>query len=270
MSKTILLVGCGNMGFAMMQGWIAADPHTRVLVAEPTPMLRDRAATQGAKTAETVSALHGETPDVIVLAVKPQVVPIVAADCATFAASGAVVTSVAAGIAMSDISAELPEGTPVIRCMPNTPAAIGAGVMVLCANSVTTMEERRLVEGLFATSGVVVWLDEEAQMDAVTAISGSGPAYVFHFIEALESAGKMLGLPPDVASQLATQTVAGAGQLAAQSDIAPALSREQVTSPGGTTAAALDVLQNEGQLVQLVMDAATAARNRSIALGQSE
>jgi pyrroline-5-carboxylate reductase len=153
--------------------------------------------------------------------------------------------------------------------MPNTPASIGAGMLVLTARSDVSAETRDFVESLFASSGAVAWIDDESLMDAVTAISGSGPAYVFYFIETLSEAGEKLGLTREIARKLALQTVRGAGQLAALSDHSPAVLREQVTSPGGTTAAALKVLMADDGLSALVFKAATAARDRGVELGKA-
>ncbi|MEM7213671.1 MAG: pyrroline-5-carboxylate reductase, partial [Pseudomonadota bacterium] len=153
-----------------------------------------------------------------------------------------------------------------IRCMPNTPAAIGAGMMVCCANEHTGDAARALSSKLLAASGIVEWIEDEALMDAVTAVSGSGPAYVFHLIETLGKAGAELGLPPELAAKMAMQTVMGAGKLASEVETPPGTLREQVTSPGGTTAAALNVLM-EG-LQPLMTRAVTAARDRGVELGK--
>jgi pyrroline-5-carboxylate reductase len=268
MSVTILLVGCGNMGFALMRSWIEADTGLRVLVAEPSDALRARAADHGAIVAEKVADFEGEDVEFVVLAIKPNATVAVAADCAGFAKTGATFISVAAGVTLASIAAKMPEGTAVLRCMPNTPVSIGAGVMALVGNHRVSDDTRGRVVRLLSSSGAVVWLEDEAQMDAVTAISGSGPAYVFHFIEAMAAAGRSLGLPANIADQLALWTVSGAGALAAQSDVSPGKLRAQVTSPAGTTAAALDVLQATHGLTELITRAASAAHERSVELGK--
>ncbi|MEM8755806.1 MAG: pyrroline-5-carboxylate reductase, partial [Pseudomonadota bacterium] len=157
---------------------------------------------------------------------------------------------------------------PIVRCMPNTPAAIGAGMMVCYATDGVTEGARALAEALLAASGEVAWIEDEGSMDAVTAVSGSGPAYVFHLIETLAAAGAEVGLPADLAARLALQTVMGAGRLAAESGIDAAELRRQVTSPGGTTAAALGVLMRENGLQPLMTEAVTAARDRGRELGR--
>lgn len=269
MTHTVVLIGAGNMGYAMLTGWLQHDPELVVHVVEPYEPFQARAKAAGARPVAALADLPGDlNPDLVVLAVKPQMVAPVLADCSALAGCGATFVSVAAGITIAAMAATLPKDTPVVRCMPNTPAAIGEGMMVLCAGPAVSATARQLIETLFAASGSVAWLQDEGLMDAVTAISGSGPAYVFHFIEALTEAGVALGLPDDIASLLARQTVAGAGRMALTSATSPTVLREQVTSPNGTTAAALAVFRYEHALVRLVGQAATAARDRGIELGR--
>lgn len=270
MSNTILLIGCGNMGFAMLRGWLREDATRSVYVVEPADELRARAAEAGALAVSQLAELPQDlTPDLVFLAVKPNLIEAVLADCSDYATHGATFISVAAGVATETMANRLPTGAAIIRCMPNTPAAIGEGMMVLFARDGVKDAVKAFVTSLLATSGVVTWIADEAQMDAVTAISGSGPAYVFHFIEALTEAGVALGLPEETASLLAKQTVRGAGRLAMEADVDPARLRQQVTSPGGTTAAALNVFMSEGRTGKLVAEATVAARDRSIELGKS-
>lgn len=266
MSNSILLIGAGNMGFAMMTGWLQQDPALRLHVVEPHDAFRDRAAQAGAQAVADIAQLpEGLRVDLVIVAVKPAMVAPVLAGCG--ALEGAAFVSVAAGITLAQMAAALPPATPLIRCMPNTPAAIGQGMMVLCAGAGVTAATRALTERLMESSGAVAWLEDEPLMDAVTAISGSGPAYVFHFIEALTEAGRSLGLPEDLAAHLAMQTVAGAGRKAQGADEAPGVLRERVTSPGGTTAAALAVFMQDGALTGLVARATLAARDRGLELG---
>ena len=270
MSHTLLLIGCGNMGFAMLRGWLREVPALTVHVVEPAEALRLRAAEIGALAVPQLSDLPQDlAPDIVFLAVKPNLVETVLAGCADFAARGATVVSVAAGVTTAAMARRLPDTASIVRCMPNTPAAIGEGMMVLYAAGGLADVAKALVTSLLATSGVVAWIDDEAQMDAVTAISGSGPAYVFHFIEALTAAGRALGLPAETAALLAKQTVRGAGRLAMEAEVDPATVRQQVTSPGGTPAAALNVFMRDERTEKLVAEAARAARDRSIELGRS-
>jgi pyrroline-5-carboxylate reductase len=266
MSDSILLIGAGNMGYAMMTGWLQRDSALRVHVVEPHDAFRDRAAQAGAQAVADIAQLpEGLRVDLVIVAVKPAMVAPVLARCG--ALEGAAFVSVAAGITLAQMAAALPSGTPLIRCMPNTPAAIGQGMMVLCPGAGVSAATRALAELLMASSGAIAWLEDESLMDAVTAISGSGPAYVFHFIEALTEAGRSLGLPDKLAALLAMQTVAGAGHMAQRSDEPPGVLRERVTSPGGTTAAALAVFMQDGALTRLVARATLAARDRGVELG---
>lgn len=264
MGREIVLVGCGNMGHAMLSGWTASAVDTRFHVIEPLDALRERAQETGANAVASVDELpDGLAPDLVFLAVKPQVMDQVVPDYARFA--GATFVSVAAGVTVASLQGWLGEKSAIVRTMPNTPAAIGQGMMVSYANDFVEKNVRDQVEALLAASGETGWIDDESLMDAVTAISGSGPAYVFHFIECLAQAGVSLGLSDALSMKLALQTVAGAGQLARGSDTPPGVLREQVTSPGGTTAAALEVFM--GRLGPLTEEAATAARDRGVVLG---
>lgn len=267
MVETLLLVGCGNMGFAMAAAWLGAVPRPTLYVVEPNDALRQRAAAAGAHAVAIRTDLpDGVRPDVVVLAVKPQVLGNLLPDYAGFAATGAVFLSIAAGLPLARLEAALPAGTPVLRCMPNTPAAIGAGVMALCANTHTTAGQVDAARELLGACGQVYDIGSDDMMDAVTAVSGSGPAYLFHFIEALAAAARAVGLPDELAAPMAIQTVLGAAQLAAQGQDAPATLRRNVTSPGGTTAAALDVLMAADGLTELMRRAVMAARDRGTAL----
>jgi pyrroline-5-carboxylate reductase len=270
MTSTVVLAGCGNMGYAMLSGWLksgrlaAAD----VWVVEPNETLRRRAAELGTHAMATSEALSGGlSPTLVVLAVKPQVMREVVAGYKRFADGQTTFLSIAAGTQIATLE-EILGNVPIVRCMPNTPAAIGKGMMVTVANGLVTDTTRDFVNGLLSASGEVTSVDDEALMDAVTAVSGSGPAYVFHFIEALTEAGKKAGLQPDTASLLAVQTVYGAASLAAESHEDPGTLRQRVTSPNGTTAAALSVLMAEDRLKKLVGQAVEAARLRSIELGK--
>ncbi len=270
MADTVVLVGCGNMGFAMLKGWLdhgilkAANVH----VVEPTQALRDRAAGVGVHVYGDAQALPDDLePRMVLIAVKPQVISSVLPAYKRFAPAATFV-SVAAGIPVALYENQFGRDAAIIRCMPNTPAAIGKGMMVTFSNANVTPDNEAFVARLLKASGKVAHVDDEELMDVVTAVSGSGPAYVFHFIEALTEAGVASGLPHDVAALLAMQTVMGAGVLADQSDESPSRLREQVTSPNGTTAAALDVLMGEDRLKKLVAEAVDAARKRSIELGK--
>lgn len=270
MSVKLVLVGCGNMGYAMLEGWLASGllAASETVVVEPAEALRERAATLGVTAiADAAEIAEGAAPKLIIFAVKPQVILNVVPAYAQYASS-ATYLSVAAGTPIAAFENILGEDASVVRCMPNTPAAIGKGMMVTVTNGKVPAEAETFVSELLATNGEVASVENEGLMDAVTAVSGSGPAYVFHFIECLTAAGEAAGLKTETAKLLAMQTVYGAASLAASSGTEPGELRRQVTSPNGTTAAALDILMGDDRLKTLVGDAVEAARLRSIELGK--
>ncbi|TKT74162.1 pyrroline-5-carboxylate reductase [Aquamicrobium sp. LC103] len=270
MSIEVVLVGCGNMGYAMLAGWLASGKLSPdgIAVVEPADALRGRARELGATAVAKADELAaGTAPRLVVFAVKPQVIKDVVPAYRRFAPRATFV-SVAAGTPIAAFAAALGDDAAIIRCMPNTPAAIGKGMMVVFSNDHVKAETISFVRDLLSASGEVATIDREELMDAVTAVSGSGPAYVFHFIECLRDAAEKAGLPKDVARLLAMQTVYGAASLAAESGEEPGELRRQVTSPKGTTAAALDVLMGEDRLKKLVTEAVEAAKARSAELGK--
>ena len=275
LAPAIVLVGCGNMGGALLAGWLDRGLAAgTILVIEPDAGLAEAARARGCAVGADRSALSpSRPPQVIVLAVKPQVVDRLIGDYADLVAAGAVLLSIAAGKTIARLTAGLrtaPDGggLAVVRAMPNTPAAIRRGITVACANDDTRESQRALCEDLLAAVGSVLWVEDEALIDAVTAVSGSGPAYVFLFAECLGRAGVEAGLPEEMAHRLARETVAGAGELLARSTQPAATLRRNVTSPGGTTAAALAVLMAEEEGLQPLLNrAVTAAKQRSRELG---
>jgi pyrroline-5-carboxylate reductase len=265
---TLVLVGCGQMGSAMLRGWVARNAAERFIVVEPA----GRPAALGGSSAATFHRLPDElpaslAPDAVVFAVKPQVIDDVLPAYRRWVRPATLFLSIAAGKTIGGIARHLGDAAAIIRCMPNTPAAIGRAITVACPNRRVNPAQRRLCEALLAAIGDSAWVEDEALMDAVTAVSGSGPAYVFLLIEALAAAGARAGLPDDLAQRLALATVAGAGELARLSSEPPARLREAVTSPGGTTRAALDVLMAPNGLPDLLdrAVAAAAARSRELA-----
>jgi pyrroline-5-carboxylate reductase len=256
----ILLVGAGKMGTAMLEGWLRfGAPVSKVAVIEPEPSARlDALVAQGLtlnpKTAADLAAA--------VIAVKPQIAPELMPAVAPLLGNDTVVVSIMAGRTLRFLDDNLPEAA-IVRAMPNTPAAIGRGITVAVPNARVSSAQRELVHALLAAIGTVEWTSDESLMDAVTALSGSGPAYVFLLAECMARAGNLAGLPPRLASSLATATVAGAGELLGRSGLDPATLRQNVTSPGGTTAAALDVLMRERGLQPLLTEAIAAATARS-------
>lgn len=269
----ILLVGAGKMGGALLEGWIAAGvPASELRVVEPSPSAEVLEFCRANRVAVSREPESGDrrSPSVIVLAVKPQLMETVFEAVAPLAGAKTVTLSIAAGKPIASFERHLPPASAVVRAMPNTPASIGRGITVLCANSYTLGTERKLCERLMSAVGEVGWIDDEALMDAVTAVSGSGPAYVFLLAEALAAAGVKAGLPAALAERLARATVAGSGELLHQAnDVSAAQLRRDVTSPGGTTAAALEVLLAQdglGELMERAVDAAVA-RGKALAQG---
>jgi pyrroline-5-carboxylate reductase len=261
----IVLVGAGNIGFAMLRGWKAGTSH-EFTVVEPDERLRDRAAAEGVSVLASFGDWAGPaSADAVILATKPDVVPPVTSKVAAIANGSAVVISVAAGVTIETIAARLGSTTiGVIRSMPNTPAAIGEGMIVCCCGSSVSDAQRALAQELMSCVGKTTFVEDESLMDAVTAVSGSGPAYLFHFVEALTAAAQAAGLDEQASSLLAKQTVFGAAKLMIESEISPSELRRQVTSPKGTTEAALNVLMRD--LSALLTEAVGAAKARSIEL----
>ena len=263
LTGTLVLVGAGKMGGAKLEGWLelGLDP-ARVVAIEPQPAPELAAlAGRGLRLNPARDAV-GET-SAIVIAIKPQVAPEVVPTLAPYLGSETVVLSIMAGRTLGFLAQALPKGAAVVRAMPNTPAAIGRGITVAVPNPAVSAHQRKLVQALLSATGAVEWIDDEALMDAVTAVSGSGPAYVFLLAETLARAGVAAGLPADLAGRLARATVAGSGELLHRSSLDPATLRQNVTSPGGTTAAALDVLMAADALDPLMRKAVAAATRRS-------
>ncbi len=260
---TLVLVGCGQMGQAMLRGWLARGAASHFVVVEPAgapAALADAAQISWHRSPDAVAA--GILPEAVVFAVKPQVIDEVLPPYRRWVRPATLFLSIAAGKTIGGLARHLGDAA-IVRCMPNTPAAIGRAITVACANPQVSAPQRDLCEALLAAIGESAWVEDEALMDAVTAVSGSGPAYVFLLIEALAEAGTRVGLPAELALRLARATVAGAGELARQSPETPARLRENVTSPGGTTRAALDVLMGERGLPELLQRAVAAATARS-------
>lgn len=264
---TLALVGAGNMGFAMLEGWAARGlAGSGIVVVEPRPsaQLAALCAEKGFCIVASQEAGPSGARDVVVLAVKPQMLEVGALAAAPFVDSRTMLLSILAGKTLADLAARLPACRSIVRAMPNTPAAVGRGVTGAVAGGGVGPEQIRLADALLGAVGLVEWLDEERGIDALTAVSGSGPAYVFYMVECLAAAGVAAGLPADLSNRIARATVEGAGQLLyRQSDVMAATLRERVTSPGGTTAAALSVLMSDDGLAPLMARAVSAAQRRA-------
>ena len=262
--RGLVLLGCGKMGSAMLEGWLKQGMDTAsVWVLDPNPS--DWLMTQGVH----VNAPLPPSPAIVLIAVKPQMMGAALPQLTALGNGSTLFLTVAAGTTIATYEAVLGAATPIVRAMPNTPAAIARGITAIVGNSRASAAHLDLAEALLRAVGQVVRLEGEHQMDAVTAVSGSGPAYVFHLIETLAAAGASEGLPAALAMQLAKATVAGAGALAEAASEDPAQLRVNVTSPGGTTAAALKVLMDEGRgFPPLLRAAVHAAAERGRELGK--
>jgi pyrroline-5-carboxylate reductase len=262
--SSLVLVGAGKMGGAMLQGWLAlglAPAAVSVLDPFAAQDMIDLCASGGVILNPPLASLS--PPQVLVLAIKPQMLDQAAADIAPLVGPGTLVLSIMAGKTMGDIAARLP-ATSIARAMPNTPASVGRGVTGVAASAGVTAAQRAMADALLRAIGAVEWVADENLIDAVTAVSGSGPAYVFHLVEALALAGEKAGLPADIALRLARATVEGSGELMfREPGVSAAQLRKNVTSPGGTTAAALEVLMAPDGLGALMERAVAAAKRRA-------
>lgn len=260
--KNILLIGCGKMGTALLRGWQEQTEQFIPTVIDPSAPQADY------RSIKDIPDKPDAQFDAVILAVKPQTLPDIMADLHRILHCDTLVLSIAAGKTLAFLQDHLPEKTPAIRAMPNTPAAIGAGITALCANEQCKTAHKDLATTLMQAAGSVEWISDEHLMDAITALSGSGPAYVFHLIEAMTQGGVTAGLPEKLAENLARQTVIGAALLAqAEPDISAATLRQNVTSPNGTTAAALEILMSpNGSLTNLMTRTIRAATTRSCEL----
>jgi len=260
---TLVLVGAGKMGASLLEGWLRLGlGAARTAVIEPLPSPEIAALTaQGLKLNPAMDVL--DEPAAVVVAVKPQNAAEIMPWLARTIAGPTVVLSIMAGKTLGFLAETLPPNTAIVRSMPNMAASIGRGITVAVPNERVTPAQRELAHKLLVATGTVEWVDDESLLDPVTALSGSGPAYVFLLAETLAKAGAAAGLPPDLAARLARVTVAGSGELLHRSPIDAATLRQNVTSPGGTTAAALDVLMAEDGLDRLMRNAVAAATRRS-------
>ena len=261
----LLLVGCGKMGGAMLEGWLACGlAPGEVAIVEPNAEIGAGLVRRGLRHFADAAALPGSLrPAVVLLAVKPQMMDAAAAAAARFAGPGTLILSIAAGKTLRYFARRFGERAAVVRAMPNTPAAVGRGITVAVASAEVTPAQRVTADALLGAVGEVAWVEDEALIDPVTALSGGGPAYVFLLIEVLAEAGIAAGLPPELAERLARRTVEGAGELARLSQESPATLRKNVISPGGTTLEAVKILTAKDGLQPLFTRAIAAATRRS-------
>ena len=241
---SIAIIGGGNMGYAIAAGMKNRRPNFDLVVADPIQEQRDRLEAEGISTTASNQEAISDA-DVVVLAVKPQIIEAVATELAVAIAEQLVV-SIAAGTPLDKLNAFLGSEVAIVRCMPNTPALIGEGITGMLANANVSSAQKELAESILSVCGDTAWFQTDDDLDKVTALSGSGPAYFFYLIEALVAAGESMGMDRETAKQLAVQTAVGASTMALQDDSDPSQLRENVTSPGGTTEAALNHLAEQG------------------------
>lgn len=263
LSGPVVLLGAGKMGGAMLEGWLklGLPPHLAVVIDPHFPEAAGAAlAARGVRVNPALDQVPA--PSVLLLAVKPQVAPDALPQVAALVKPGTLVVSIMAGRTLSFMAGYFPQGTALVRAIPNTPAAIGRGVSVAVPSASVSADDRALASALLGAIGIVEWIEDEALMDAATAVSGSGPAYAFLLAEVLAEAGRVAGLPADLSARIARATVSGAGALMDDSDLPAATLRQNVTSPGGTTAAALAVLMDDTRGFGPLMVEAVAAATR--------
>lgn len=262
--QSLVLLGAGKMGGAMLEGWLRIGMNpSGISLIDPHPSDEIVALAQEKGMALNPTADSIAPADVLVLATKPQMLDTAAPAVQAFIHPKTLLISILAGKTLGNLSARLPTANAIIRAMPNLPAAVQRGVTAAAPGPGVTGAQRAMADALLGSIGRVEWLDDEGLIDAVTAVSGSGPAYVFHLVECLAAAGAEAGLPPAIAERLARATVEGAGEMLFQSPLPPATLRQNVTSPGGTTAAALGVLMADEGLKPLMVKAVAAAKRRA-------
>lgn len=258
----ITVIGCGKMGTALIHGWVKKSLANQIDIIDPEDLPDSLNGCESVFHVKQMAEAELIRTDIVVLCVKPQIMDIVCAGLKDFLPTNVPVLSIAAGKDLQYFENQLSDQTPIIRTMPNLPATIGKGMTALIANDKTTEDQRGIATMLMGACGEIIWINDESLMDAVTAVSGSGPAYVFHMAEAMASAGEKLGFTPEQAMTLARQTIIGSAALLESSeDISAAQLREAVTSKGGTTQAALEILM-DGQFQDALDKSILAAYKR--------
>jgi pyrroline-5-carboxylate reductase len=265
---SLVLVGAGKMGSALLGGWLGRGIDGKsITIVDPAPSEETQMAARYKSVRVNPAIAEIAAPAVLFLAIKPQTLDEAASQIAPLVGPQTLLLSILAGKTTGNLKARLPAATGIVRAMPNTPAAIRRGISAAYATAEVSVAQRATADELLSAVGRVEWLDDESHLDAVTAVSGSGPAYVFLLAECLAEAGAAAGLPPDLAARLARTTVEGSGELMHRSpEKAVSRLREEVTSPGGTTAAALNILMGESGLRKLMEAAVEAAKRRAAEL----
>lgn len=266
--RKICFIGAGNMASAIVGGLVKNDlPPSNIVATAPAKEHLEAIQTAWQVGVSEDNASSAKNADIIVLSVKPQVLQAVCESIQDSLEHRPLIISIAAGIGLDLLAKWLGSDQAIVRCMPNTPAQVLKGASGLIANANVSKDQKALADELFQAIGIVEWVEDEALMHTVTALSGSGPAYIFLMIEAMEAAGIKQGLAPETARQLAAQTVAGAAEMVLSSDIAPAQLKRNVMSPGGTTERAIHTFEEKG-LVDIVDQAMQAAADRSVSLAE--
>ena len=264
---SLVLVGAGKMGGAMLDGWLAAGLEAkRVTVIDPLPSEELKAQAKACGFALNPELAAMKAPEILVLGIKPQMLDAAAPTLKPLASATTLVVSILAGKTIGNLASRLPDARAIVRAMPNLPASVGRGITGAVASQAVTPQQKDQAHFLLSGVGKVEWVDHEDLIDAVTGVSGSGPAYVFYLVECLAKAAEAEGLPPDLAERLARATIEGAGELLHRSEHSPAVLRQNVTSPGGTTAAGLQILMADDGLQPLIKATVNAARKRAEAL----
>jgi len=252
------------MGSAMLEGWVAVGMNTEATtILDPQPSLEVRTLCGNQKIALNPPLREVPSPKALVLAIKPQMLKAAAPAINRLVTPETLVVSILAGKTIADLKRQIPQAKAVVRAMPNLAASVRRSATAAIATTETSEAQRKLAHALLSSIGTVEWLADESLIDAVTAVSGSGPAYFFYLTECLAHAGASVGLPQDLSAHLARATMVGAGELLAQSELPPGKLRHDVTSPGGTTAAALEVLMGDQGLSDLMQKAVAAAKRRA-------
>lgn len=270
-NTSLLLIGCGKMGGSVLIGLLKNGfPAQNICVAEPNEAIRETLTEKGIRCAADASALTDFDPDIVFLAVKPFLIGQVIDGVKPFTDKGSVVLSIIAGRQIGWFKEKLGTNAVIFRAMPNTPAAVGKGITGVTSCGLADEAQKKMAESILRSCGEVVRLDSESQIDAVTAVSGSGPAYLFYLTEALTQAAKAVGLSDENAGKLARETIIGSAALMAESSETPAVLRQNVTTPNGTTAAALEILMNpQNGFEPLLTQAVKAAEKRSKELAKA-
>ncbi|MDC0074177.1 pyrroline-5-carboxylate reductase [Alphaproteobacteria bacterium] len=269
MKKNLLLIGCGKMGSALLEGWVSDNNNLNIIVVDPVVIPQKDNLNKGIKYINNIESIQKSfIPHIIVLAVKPQAAKKVLEKFKNQSYSDALVLSIIAGLKLDSILNFFGKPQPIIRAMPNTPASVKMGITALCANDFCKEKESQLAKQLLQVVGEVFFVEEEKMIDMVTAISGSGPAYFFYFVECLAEAGISIGLSNDLSWKLAVETFLGSAELCNVSLESPKELRKNVTSPGGTTEAALSTFMKNESLKKIIINAVNKAKLRSVELSK--